>query len=159
MTDEQRLKELPLEVEARLKVWIQTQHGSAGWQQKLANLMLKELSSAITEAEERGIAKGREELLKVLDWATGDDVGASSKFLCRFMLGLPTPDVSVPFDSADRGRCIRLLNSIPGWWNRIDELVNLPSRQVNFFSNGALSTREEGWKQQTEIIKKEKNEK
>lgn len=44
------MPELTLEQEARLKTWIQTQHGSAGWQEKLANLFTQEIDRAVKEA-------------------------------------------------------------------------------------------------------------
>lgn len=100
----------------------------------------------------------REEILqKIIEWATGDDTGTSSKFLCRYMLGLEPNKwgMSCPSDASDRGRCIRLLNLIPEWWDRLDELANLPSRVVIYYSGKGIRTNEEGWKEQIPLIRKE----
>lgn len=75
------------------------------------------------------------ELLKLLDWATGDDTGVSSKALCRFMLGLKPNrwGLMAPSDMDDRSRCIRPLNLMPEWWDRLMELARVSvewSRQI-----------------------------
>ncbi len=67
------------------------------------------------------------DLVKLLDWATGDDTGISSNAICRHMLGYEKAggwgwNMAAPSDSGDRGRCIRLLNLIPQWWDRLYEL-------------------------------------
>lgn len=99
----------------------------------------------------------QEDLLKIVDWATGDDTGVSSEALCRFMLGLKLGhwSNSAPSDAADRGRCIRLLNLIPEWWDRLDEMSKIPSREVNIWSKKGLEVRNEGWKEQIPLIKQE----
>lgn len=101
----------------------------------------------------------QETLLKIIDWATGDDTGVSSEALCRFMLGLkPSHYVfSEPSDEDDRGRCIRLLNLVPEWWDRLDEMVSLPSHKVLCFTakiNEPIS-KSSGWTEQIPLIKKE----
>ncbi len=63
-----------------------------------------------------------ERLLKLLNWATGDDTGVSSEYLMRYMLGFEVKAYCAPSDQWDRERCIRLLNIIPEWWDRIEEV-------------------------------------
>lgn len=77
--------------------------------------------------------------IALLNWATGDDTGVSSEVLLRHMLGLKQHHWGnlSPTDSADRGRCIRLLNIIPEWWDRLDELP-------------------ENWKEQIKLMRTEK---
>src|SRR4051812_16275735 len=59
-----------------------------------------------------------------LRWLLSDDTGTSSKTLCAHMLGIDTLRYqSPPSDRADRGRCIRLLQLIPEWQARLDELA------------------------------------
>lgn len=86
-----------------------------------------------------------EKTYKLLDWATNDDTGVSSIAIFRYMLNMnPSSDYRVfipPSDASDRGRCIRLLNFIPEWWSRIDEM-----KRFN-----------EEWAKQVELIKKEGN--
>jgi hypothetical protein len=97
-----------------------------------------------------------EELLKIIRWATGDDTGLSSTALCRFMLGLPSiRNYPPPSDADDRGRCIRLLNLVPEWWDRLDEMAKLPSRRVHYFGSNGGGVRTEGWEEQIPLIKKE----
>lgn len=100
-----------------------------------------------------------ETLKNVTDWATSDDTGSSSMAMCRFMLGLPPKDgyYSHPYDAGDRGRCIRLLNLIPEWWDRIDEMAALPTHKSYMFSNGKITIKESGWREQIPLIKKEAN--
>ena len=92
---------------------------------------------------------------KIIEWATGKDTGASSVALCRFMLGIKDDYYQYPIDSDDRGRCIRLLNMVPEWWNRLDEMALLPLREVSVFSKDGFEVREDGWKNQIPLIKNE----
>ena len=100
----------------------------------------------------------KEELLKIIEWAIGDDTGISSKALCRHMLGIyPEQRNHAPSDADDRGRCIRLLNLIPEWWDRLDEMKMFPSSEITYFKNNQVLTRQEGWKEQIPLIRKEAN--
>lgn len=90
----------------------------------------------------QALQQERENQKTLIDWATGDDNGTSSEYLCRYMVGLEpnkTWGKSHPYDQADRGRCIRLLNRNPEWWDRLDELAEVS----------------EGWKEQIPLIRKE----
>ena len=89
---------------------------------------------------------------KIIVWALGDDTGMSSKAICRFMLGIKG-DYSAPSDADDRGRCIRLLNLVPEWWDRLDEMAEIPGTKVLTFEHGEV---ERGWKEQIPLIKKER---
>lgn len=88
-----------------------------------------------------------DELVKIytdlLDWATGNDTGASSCSMLRYLLGMESTDYGYmpPSDASDRGRCIRMLNRFPEWWDRIDGMSGLSLE----------------WKTQIELIKKEAN--
>jgi hypothetical protein len=97
------------------------------------------------------------ELIELIDWLTDDDTGESSKAIVRFMLGLPPKNgyYSYPHDFSDRGRCIRLLNRIPKWWERLDEMGKLPLQEVNVFTNAKIEVRKSGWAEQISFIKKE----
>lgn len=80
-------------------------------------------------------------LKRIIDWATGDDTGCSSNALCRHMMGFESDPhgFMAQSDADDRGRCIRLLNKIPEWWDRLDEMEQLPSHTVTCFGkNGVL---------------------
>lgn len=81
------------------------------------------------------------EFLRLLEWATDDDTGTSSEYLCRYMLGLKPNKwgKSAPSDKWDRGRCIRLLNLMPSWWNRLEELRPDWGEQIDLILEENLS--------------------
>lgn len=98
-----------------------------------------------------------EKLLKIIEWATGDDTGVSSKSLARHMLGFSGKrwGFGPPSDADDRGRCIRLLNLIPEWWSRLDEMAQYPSAEVTCYGKNGFDVKYEGWREQIPLIKKE----
>lgn len=98
---------------------------------------------------------------KLLEWVIGDDYGLSSQAIVRFMLGIGPKRsfYDYPADSADRGRCIRLLNLVPEWWDRLDEMKDTPKARVYIWRDGKLVTYDEGWEEQIPLIKKERYEK
>ena len=90
-------------------------------------------------------------------WLLGDDTGMSSKMLAAHMLGLKPVRNTPPADASDRGRCIRLLEIIPEWIERLDEMKKYPNHEYLSFSSGGMETKSEGWSNQVELIKKEMN--
>lgn len=63
--------------------------------------------------------------VRALAWALSDDTGISSKTICRWMTGTHGTTgayFSPPSDADDRGRCIRLLELIPEWITRLNEM-------------------------------------
>ena len=81
----------------------------------------------------------------MVEWCLGNDTGVSSERIMRHMLGLgssPQWGDLPPSDEWDRGRCIRLLNLFPEWWDRLDEM-----RTLNI-----------SWNEQIDLIWKEKSE-
>lgn len=63
---------------------------------------------------------------RALTWLSGRDRGISSEAICRHMLGLPRDTMwglDDPWDPADLGRCIRLLDLIPEWRPRLREMA------------------------------------
>lgn len=83
----------------------------------------------------------KKNLVKMIDWATGDDTGASSTSILRYMIGLPCGKWGwqSPLDTGDRGRCIRLMKIFPKMYDRLDEMAHLSN----------------DWKEQIELIKKD----
>lgn len=96
---------------------------------------------------------------RALAWSLGGDTGVSSETMCAFFTGVPMRQwSSAPHDAADRGRCIRLLERIPEWIPRLDELKELDAgRKISI--NGAdpipYSEYESSWTQQIPLIIKE----
>lgn len=59
---------------------------------------------------------------RAAEWALSDDTGASSKTIARHMMGMDK-SYSYPSDGGDLGRCIRLLDAIPEWRERLPEMA------------------------------------
>lgn len=63
---------------------------------------------------------------RVLFWALSGDTGISSETMAAYFTGNPAVRYTgAPSDGADRGRCIRLLELVPEWIERLDELKQL----------------------------------
>lgn len=95
---------------------------------------------------------------RALTWLMGSDTGISSKALCAHMLGVDIAaiDKRPPSDASDRGRCIRLLNLIPEWVPRLDELENLPDTWDSVVvSSAGMNTETNSWAVQVPLIRQE----
>lgn len=55
-------------------------------------------------------------------WYRGGDSGLSSETIFQVMTGIPVKWTSTPMDSADFGRCSRLLDRFPKWRDRLHEV-------------------------------------
>jgi hypothetical protein len=63
---------------------------------------------------------------EAFSWIAGDDTGTSSKTIWAVMMGVADPECNrydVPYDPADFGRCVRLLNRVPEWRGRLGEVA------------------------------------
>lgn len=60
-----------------------------------------------------------------LRWIVGRDTGMSSKAIWAHMMGVQEGDISqfYPGDASDFGRCIRLLDLMPEWKERLPEMA------------------------------------
>lgn len=93
---------------------------------------------------------------RALEWLLSHDTGVSSKTLCAHMLGIETKGFqSPPSDADDRGRCIRLLNLIPEWWDRLDEMAETPSNEALVISSRGMNVETNGWAEQIPHIRRE----
>ena len=75
----------------------------------------------------------------VFEWLLSDDTGCSSKAICAWMLDINYNRGGSPGDADDRGRCIRLLQIMPEWVERLDEM-----KEIN-----------QNWSEQIDLIKAE----
>jgi len=103
----------------------------------------------------KAFEQGQDSMEALLKWASSEDTGASSISLFKHMLGFEDNRNASPMDAGDRGRCIRLLNLMPEWWDRLDEMAEKPSTQSIVFNGGGLDVEEHGWKEQIPLIRKE----
>lgn len=56
-------------------------------------------------------------------WAAGSNTGESSKAMLKVMLGeRPKTSFCYPHDNSDLGRCIGLLDAVPEYRERLDEM-------------------------------------
>lgn len=62
---------------------------------------------------------------RAAEWALSGDTGVSSESIAKHMMGLPggTWGYGYPSDGSDLGRCIRLLDAIPEWRERLPEMA------------------------------------
>lgn len=97
---------------------------------------------------------------RALAWALGGDTGISSETMCAYFSGVKKGGPfgsQAPSDAADRGRCIRLLNIIPEWIDRLDELKALDTGTISI--NGAepipRSQDTHSWTHQIPLIREE----
>jgi hypothetical protein len=95
---------------------------------------------------------------RALFWALSDDTGVSSEAIAKHMTGTSKSRIQPPSDRADRGRCIRLLELIPEWIPRLNEMVqyDVPEREQGIVINSSgISAYENSWSKQIPLIKEE----
>lgn len=89
--------------------------------------VLKVVQSVLIGA--RNLVAGREMKLvpkDLLEWMAGDYTGSSSKTIAHVLSGVPQSSSCVgytPYDSADFGRCVQLLEIFPEWHARLPEVA------------------------------------
>jgi len=60
---------------------------------------------------------------RAAEWIVSGDTGVSSEAIWAVMMGVNAEWASVPWDSEDFGRCLRLIEKIPEWKKRLPEVV------------------------------------
>lgn len=71
------------------------------------------------------VVVGEDVYRRALVWLASGDTGSSSEAIVYHMLGLES-DADYPFDPADLGRCLRMLELFPEWKPRISEMSAYP---------------------------------
>lgn len=94
---------------------------------------------------------------RAIYWALSDDTGMSSKAIARHMTGgrHGISGASPPSDSSDRGRCIRLLELIPEWIPRLNEMVKYDALkpEVGIVINSmGINAYDNSWSKQIPLI-------
>lgn len=110
-----------------------------------------------TNCEKPAMCHGKTIYYRALFWALSGDTGVSSEALACHMLAYPQRRFnSPPSDADDRGRCIRLLELIPEWIPRLQELAKIekPSEELVISSSG-ISAQRNSWAEQIPLILKE----
>lgn len=97
---------------------------------------------------------------RALFWSLSGDTGISSEAIAAHMTGNPTNSrfgMQPPSDAADRARCIRLLELIPEWIDRLPEMVKYDEEKKDavVISSSGISDYDNSWASQIPLIKKE----
>jgi len=97
---------------------------------------------------------------RVLKWAFSGDTGISSETMAAYFTGVKKGGPfgsQAPSDAADRGRCIRLLNIIPEWVERLDELKALDVGTISINGADPIPRAQDthSWTHQIQLIIKE----
>lgn len=92
---------------------------------------------------------------RALKWLMSDDTGISSTALCAHMLGIEGVRNMPPSDAGDRGRCIRLLQLIPEWQPRLDEMAGYKGTESMVLSASGMNTETNAWADQIPLIRSE----
>lgn len=97
---------------------------------------------------------------RALFWAVHYHTGSSSKSIAQHM-ATGISDGTPPSDADDRSRCIKLLELVPEWLPRLDELKKYDEpdkKPQGFVINGSgISAYDNSWSKQIPLIAKEGN--
>lgn len=105
--------------------------------------------------EKPAICHGKPIYDRALFWAMSGDTGISSEAICNHMLGYPERRVMPPSDASDRGRCIRLLELVPEWIPRLNEMLKYDSKKNTdtfVISSSGISADQNTWSKQIPLI-------
>lgn len=96
---------------------------------------------------------------RALFWALNYHTGVSSTTLARHMSGHPQGSwSSPPSDADDRSRCIRVLNLVPEWIPRLQEMVKYDSEKKNdgfIINSSGIGADHNTWAKQIPLIMQE----
>lgn len=100
--------------------------------------------------------------VRALFWALAGESGISSKAIAKHMTGFSAEGAfgfMPPSDSDDRRRCIRLLELIPEWLPRLNEMVKYdsPEKKPNgiVINSSGISAYDNSWSKQIPLILQE----
>ncbi len=97
---------------------------------------------------------------RALFWALNSDTGVSSKAIAKHMTGNSDRNMRPPSDTSDRARCIRLLELVPEWIDRLPEMCRYDgsTRETDIVINSiGLDAYDASWSNQIPLIIKEGN--
>jgi hypothetical protein len=101
---------------------------------------------------------------RALFWVLTGDTGTSSKAIAKHMLNIAIEGMfgfQPPSDGSDRQRCIKLLELVPEWLPRLDELKRYDAANkapVGITIGGSgISAYDNSWSKQIPLIAKEGN--
>lgn len=103
------------------------------------------------------ICHGKPVEQRALFWALSGDTGISSEAIAKHMTGSGKSRMQPPSDKSDRGRCIRLLELIPEWIARLNEMVQYDANKPEgiVINSSGISAYDNSWSKQIPLIKEE----
>lgn len=111
--------------------------------------------------EKPTICHGKPVEQRALFWAMSGDTGISSEAIAKHMTGNPPSRMMPPSDISDRGRCIRLLELIPEWLPRLDEMKKYDAPETKptgiVIGGSGISAYNNSWSKQIPLIVSEGN--
>lgn len=95
---------------------------------------------------------------RAMFWALHGSAGMSSKSIAQHM-ATGISDGHPPSDADDRSRCIRLLELVPEWLPRLDELKKYDTKKTDGFviNSSGISAYDNSWSKQIPLIVSEGN--
>lgn len=106
--------------------------------------------------EKPTICHGKPVEQRALFWALSGDTGISSEAIAKHMTGSTAVRMIPPSDSGDRGRCIRLLELIPEWLPRLDEMKKYDAPDVKptgiVIGGSGITAYDNSWSKQIPLI-------
>lgn len=114
--------------------------------------------------EQPAICHGKSVTERALFWALAGSTGTSSKAIAKHFTGFSAEGAfgfMPPSDADDRSRCIRLLELIPEWLPRLDELKKYDapeSKPTGIVIGGSgITAYDNSWSKQIPLIVREGN--
>lgn len=95
---------------------------------------------------------------RALFWALAMNTGMSSESIAKHMTGYTEGRIAPPSDSSDRARCIRLLEIVPEWIGRLNELLKYDQPKADtgiLINSSGISTYDNSWAKQIPLIVQE----
>lgn len=97
---------------------------------------------------------------RALFWVLTGDTGISSKAIAKHILNIAIEGMfgfQPPSDASDRRRCIKLLELLPEWINRLPEMVRYDEKQPEgiVINSSGMHTYTNSWAKQIPLIRQE----
>lgn len=110
--------------------------------------------------EQPAACHGKPAEYRALFWALHGSTGSSSKSIAQHM-ATGISDGMPPSDADDRSRCIRLLQLVPDWLPRLDEMKKYDAPDVKptgiVIGGSGITAYDNSWSKQIPLIVREGN--
>ena len=112
--------------------------------------------------EQPAVCHGKSSEVRTVFWFLTGNTGISSKAIAKHMNGITAKSYLgslPPLDKSDRLRCIKLLELIPEWIPRLDEMKRYDAKKQEgiVINNSGISAYNNSWSKQIPLIVSEGN--